>query len=128
MSKTRVSKQIEAVVEQKVAEAIAPSTVPGNQQTVAPVTAAVMEEVGPRIDQLTGQTPIWQSQTFWGLVFLIATRELALRGYALPDEMRGQVLDLVISYGPYACAAFIAWGRWFAKKPLFNTFYNRWKQ
>lgn len=117
--------EVAKAVAQAVSETVASPTVAADQSAVPAITQAVMEEVQPRIDHLTNRQPIWQSQTFWGLVFLIGTRELALRGYALPDEMHGPVLDLVISYGPYLAALIIAYGRWFARKPLFSRWFKR---
>lgn len=126
MSET-VAKKVEAAVEAKVAAAVAAPEVNADATAIAPVTQAVMEEVGPRIDHLTGHVPLWQSQTFWGLVAMFVIREMSLRGWLIPAEWHGEILTLFVQYGPYACMAFIAWGRWFAKKPLFSSWYNRWK-
>ncbi len=115
---------LESKIATAVSDAVADPTVNADATAIAPITQAVMEEVKPRIDHLTGQVPIWQSQTFWGLAAMFIIREMALRGWVIPAEYHGEVLTLFVQYGPYACMAFIAWGRWFAKKPMFSRWFK----
>lgn len=121
-------KKLEEKVEQKVAEAVAPSTVPGNRETVAPVTQAVMEEVGPTIDHLTNQEPWWQSRVAIAALLIVFSRLVAMFGYKLPEELHGPITDIIIYVLPGVAVALLGWARYFARKPLFNSLHNRWEQ
>lgn len=117
----KLSKELEQVVEQKVAEAVSPSTIPGNQQTVAPVTKAVMEEIAPVVDHLTNQEPWWQSRVAIAALLIVFSRVVAMFGYQLPEELHGPITDIIIYVLPGVAVALLAWARYFARKPLFTT-------
>lgn len=103
----------------KVSETVSRSDVAGDQTSVAPITAAVMDEVGPRIDQLTNQEPWWQSRVVLGSLLILISRLLAHFGYAIPEELHGDILTVVIAFGPYLGVAIVAWGR-YARRPLMS--------
>lgn len=128
MSETKLADKIEAEIEKKVAEAVAPSTVPGNIQTVAPVTQKVMEEVGPVVEHLTNQEPWWQSRVAIAALLIVFSRLVAMFGYKLPEELHGPITDIIIYVLPGVAVALLGWARYFARKPLFTSMHNRWKE
>jgi len=108
-------------IAQKVAATVASPDVPVDTTAVPSVTSAVtdavMDEVAPRIDQITNQEPWWQSRVVLGSLLIIVSRLLAHFGYAIPEELHGDILNLVIAFGPYLGAAVALWGR-YARKPF----------
>lgn len=127
MSET-LSKKFEEVIEAKVAEAVSPPNVPGNNQTVAPVTQAVMEEVGPVVDHLTNQEPWWQSRVAIAAILIIVSRLTAQFGWAIPEELHGPLTDIIIYVLPAVAVGLLGWARYIAKKPLFISLNNRFKK
>lgn len=122
-----LSHKIEVAVEQKVAQAVSPSTVPGNIQTVAPVTQAVMQEIGPVVDHLTNQEPWWQSRTAIAALIIVISRITAKFGYYIPEELHGPLTDIVIEVFPAVAVGLIVWARYVAKKPLLSSLIGRWR-
>lgn len=108
-----------AVVEAVTKAVVSPST-SAKFDDRKEIADEVIKSIGPIMAQLSNGQPIYQSQTFWGLVLLVLTRLLAHYGYAIPAEYHGQILDAMVAYGPYAAGVLIAWGRFFATKPLFS--------
>lgn len=112
------SKKLKSDIEDAVAGAVASPNVPGDASSVQPITAAVLEEVAPRIEHLTNSEKWYQSRVTWGAIIIILTRLLAHFGYEIPQELHGAVLDLIIAFGPYFGAGLALWGRWVSKKPI----------
>jgi hypothetical protein len=106
------NKKLEARVAGAVAGEVADDNVPASPGSIEPITKAVVNELSPDINALAGDVPIYKSQVFWGMVFVALTRMLAHWGYAIPEELHGQALSLLVTYGPYIGLAIIAWGRW----------------
>lgn len=123
-----LAQELEKIVEKKVAEAIEPPTVAGNTTTIAPVTNAVMEEVGPVVDHLTNQEPWWQSRVAIAALLIVFSRLVAQFGWAIPQELHGPITDIIIYVLPGVAVFLLGWARYFARKPLFITISNRWKQ
>jgi len=109
---------LETKVAEAVSQAVAQPTVAADPSAVPAITDAVMQEVQPRIEYLTNTEPWWQSRTTLGAMIIIASRLLAHFGYAIPEELHGAILDLIIAFGPYFGAGLALWGRWISKKPL----------
>lgn len=105
-------------ISKRVSEVVKRDDVAGDISTVAPVTQAVMDEVVPRMEHLTNNEPWYQSRVVLGALIVVLTRLLAHFGYAIPPEMHGEILTLLIAFGPYAGVVLIGWGRYFATKPL----------
>lgn len=118
-------KHLRNEVAKRVKEQVLKESVPGNLETVVPVTEAVLEEVVPRIDHATNTERWWQSRVILGSILVVLSRLLAHFGYAIPAELHGDILNLVVAFGPYAGVALIGWGRLVASKPLFSGWFKR---
>jgi len=105
-------------IKERVSDLASDANVPGVTPTaVIPITDAVMKEIQPQIDHLTSSEPWFKSRVVWGAVLIFVTRLLAHFGYAIPQELHGAILDMLIAFGPYIGAGIALWGR-YAKKPL----------
>lgn len=82
------------------------------------VADIVANEMAPVIVNQTNQEPWYQSNVTMGALTLIAFRLLAHFGYAIPQELHGPILDVLIAFGPYVAAGWIMAGRWLFSKPL----------
>lgn len=109
---------LETKVANAVSDVVTLPNVNADPSAVPAITAAVMEEVQPRIEYLTNTEPWWQSRTTLGALIIIVTRLLAHFGQEIPPELHGAILDLLIAFGPYFGAGLALWGRWISKKPL----------
>lgn len=116
--------QLKAEVAASVAAVIDNPRVDAGPTAVGPITAAVMEEVGPRIDYLTNQEPWWQSRTILGSVLILVSRLVAQFGYTIPEELHGPILDVAIYVFPYLGLSLIAWAQ-HARLPLFSKWLRK---
>ncbi|MFD2143771.1 hypothetical protein [Ancylobacter oerskovii] len=60
----------------------------------------------------------YQSRVTLGAILAALAGILGLFGWAVPAEMQGKVIDLIVALGPVIGAALALYGRWAAKKPL----------
>jgi hypothetical protein len=109
-------------VKEKVAEAVIETVqrpdVDSSVNAASEITEAVTDNVLPQVVHATNSEPWYQSRVTIGAIIIILSRLLAHFGYAIPEELHGAVLDLIIAFGPYIGAVFALWGRWVARKPL----------
>lgn len=109
---------LETKVAAAVSDVVALPNVNADPSAVPAITAAVMDEVQPRIEYLTNTEAWWQSRTTVGALIIIVSRLLAHFGHDIPADLHGAVLDLIIAFGPYFGAGLALWGRWISKKPM----------
>lgn len=108
-----------------LAAAISGATVAANSPNIAIDHSAVRDvaqkitaDVAPIIENATNAEPWYRSRVTLGALLAVLSGTLASFGYALPDELRGQILDIAIAAGPVIGGVLALWGRWVAKKPL----------
>lgn len=75
-------------------------------------------KAGPVIKNQTNDEPWYQSRVTLSAILAIVSGLLAAFGYALPDELQGQLLEIAVAAGPVIAGVGAIYGRWFAKKPL----------
>lgn len=116
--------QIRHDVKSQIAEAVISTvqkdSVDASISSASEITEAVAKNVVPMVIHETNSEPWYQSRVTIGAIIIIISRLLAHFGYAIPEELHGAALDLVIAFGPYLGALFALWGRWISKKPLGN--------
>jgi hypothetical protein len=80
----------------------------------------VLTEAAPVVLNQTNQEPWYQSRVTLSALLAILSGLLATLGYAdiLPNELRGQLIELFIAAGPVIAGVGALYGRWVAKKPL----------
>lgn len=89
-----------------------------DRSAVQPVAQTIAARVEPIIQHATNSEPWYQSRVTLGALLALVSGVLAALGYVMPDELRGQVLDLLVAAGPVIGGIVALWGRWVAKKPL----------
>jgi hypothetical protein len=117
---SKISKELNSRIAGAVIRTVARPDVKAEMSAASSITQAVSEEIEPEILHATNNEPWWQSGVIMGSLLVIATRLLAHFGYAIPPELHGDILNLIIAFGPYAGAAFVIGWRQLSKKPLFN--------
>ena len=93
-----------------------PIPVPGNERKE--IIDQVIDKVAPVVLNQTNNEPWYQSRVTIGALLAVLSGLLGAFGYALPDELRGQILEIVIAAGPVIGGAVALYGRWVAKKPI----------
>lgn len=111
-------KQIESQIAGAVVEAVKSPETNATMSDAKPIADAVAAEVVPVVINQTNQEPWYQSNVTLGALLIVVTRLLAHFGYAIPQELHGPILDLIIAFGPYVGGAWVLFGRWVASKPL----------
>jgi uncharacterized membrane protein len=114
---TDANNELQKAVEAKVTEAVSSTDVDASITAVPPITQAVMDEITPRINTLTNQEPWWQSRVVLGSLLIVISRLVAHFGWSIPADLHGDVINLIIAFGPYIGVVLVVWGR-YAKKPL----------
>lgn len=111
------------IIRAGVAEAIntalaaSPETnVSGNEKRR--IAEEVIAQAAPVILNQTNNEPWWQSRVTIGSLLAVLSGVLGIFGYALPDELRGQILEIIVAAGPVIGGAIAIYGRWIAKKPI----------
>lgn len=115
---SKVRKQIESQIAGAVIEAVKSPETAATMRDAKPIADAVAKEVVPVVVNSANLEPWYQSNVTMGALLLIAFRLLAHFGYAIPQELHGPILDVVIAFGPYVAAGWIMAGRWLFSKPL----------
>lgn len=110
--------QIESQIAGAVVEAAKSTDNAMTMKDAKSVSEIVAAEVAPIVVNQTNQEPWYQSNVTMGALLIIITRLLAHYGYAIPQELHGPILDLIIAFGPYVGGAWVLFGRWIASKPL----------
>ncbi|HEV7255740.1 MAG TPA: hypothetical protein VGN97_21900 [Mesorhizobium sp.] len=94
----------------------APTTMDGAD--ASRVAAKVAAEVAPIIVNQTNNERWWESRVTWGAILAALAGILGLFGWAMPEEMQGRIVDVIVAAGPLVSALIVLYGRWVAKKPL----------
>ncbi|GEC33570.1 hypothetical protein N181_25220 [Sinorhizobium fredii USDA 205] len=101
-----------------VVSAVGNPAVPAQPGAVSPIVEAVTSKILPEIINATNNEPWYRSRVTLGALLAAISGILGAFGYALPAELQGNVIDLIIALGPVVGGALALYGRWAAKKPI----------
>jgi hypothetical protein len=111
---------VREAVTKAVVKNVSPTATAGEVTVAAQraIVPKVTEEVAQVIVNQTNQEPWYQSRVTWGAILAALAGILGIFGYALPEEMQGRIVDVIVAAGPLVSALIVLYGRWVAKKPL----------
>lgn len=115
---TEAKEKLETKIAAAVITAVGDPNVPAQPAAAAPIINAVTSKIAPEIIAATNNEPWWQSRVTLGALLAALSGILGAFGYALPAELQGDVIDLIIALGPVVGGALALYGRWVAKKPI----------
>lgn len=111
-------KQIEKEIAGAVVEAVKSPTTNATASDAKEISDAVKAEIVPIVMNQTNQEPWYQSHVTMGAIVFILLKVLAQLGWAVPADLHGPILDLVIAVGPYLAFLWVMAGRWILRYPI----------
>ncbi|KAA0970790.1 hypothetical protein FPY71_09960 [Aureimonas fodinaquatilis] len=100
------------------ASAAASPNIAIDRSAIQPVAETIAARMEPIIQHVTNTEPWWRSRVTLGALLALFSGVAGTMGYVMPDELRGEVLELLVAAGPVIGGIVALWGRWVAKQPL----------
>ncbi len=116
---SKVQRKIDTAIIEAVSKVVRSNDTVAIPSDIKPISDAVREEITPMVINATNNEPWYQSTIIMGALLTIGLKALAQLGWAVPEELHGPILDLIIGVGPYITAGAIILSRkGFFSKPL----------
>lgn len=113
-----VRKHLEGKVAEAVVKAVRDPSTDATMNDAKPITDAIVQQALPELINAANKEPWYQSNVTMAALLTIILRLLAHYGYAIPPELHGDLLTVIVKFGPEAAGLWVLAGRWIFSKPL----------